>query len=137
MASVDKAQQELKMTLFKSMVLTAAMALSLNVFAATPLANADGVVEIHLDQYGGHFTARDTLASLKPGKYQFIISNKANKLVGFQLQNFKTHDQLDMFPIEPGQTKKSSVVTVTEEGFRFRCPINPTPWYDLDTISAK
>lgn len=125
------------MTLLKSMVLTAAMALSFNVFAATPVANADGVVEIHLDQYGGHFTARDTLASLKPGKYQFVISNKANKLVGFQLQNFKTHDQLDMFPIEPGQTKKSSVVNVTEEGFRFRCPINPTPWYDLDTISAK
>jgi hypothetical protein len=125
------------MTLLKTLATTAALVFSLNVFAATPVANANGVVEIHLDQYGGHFTAKDTLASLKPGKYQFIITNKANKLVGFQLQNFKTHDQLDMFPIEPGQTKKSDVVNVTEDGFRFRCPINPTPWYDLDTVSAK
>lgn len=125
------------MTLIKTLAATAALVLSLNVFAATPVANANGVVEIYLDQYGGHFTAKDTLASLKPGKYQFIVSNKANKLVGFQLQNFKTHDQMDMFPIEPGQTKKSDVVTITEDGFRFRCPINPTPWYDLDTIRAK
>lgn len=125
------------MTLIKTLAATAALVLSLNVFAATPVANANGVVEIYLDQYGGHFTAKDTLASLKPGKYQFIVSNKANKLVGFQLQNFKTHDPIDMFPIEPGQTKKSDVVTITEDGFRFRCPINPTPWYDMDNINAK
>jgi hypothetical protein len=125
------------MTLIKTLAATAALVLSLNVFAATPVANANGVVEIYLDQYGGHFTAKDTLASLKPGKYQFIVTNKANKLVGFQLQNFKTHDQMDMFPIEPGQTKKSDVVTITEDGFRFRCPINPTPWYDMDNINAK
>ncbi len=104
-------------------------------FADVPKANADGVVEIYLDQYGGYFSAKDTLASLKPGKYQFIVSNKTSKVVGFQLQNYKTHAQLDMFPLDPGQTKKSAVVTISEDGFRFRCPINPTPWYDLDAIS--
>lgn len=104
--------------------------------AATPTKNAEGVVEIHLDQHGGHFSARDTLAGLKPGKYQFIINNKAGKLVGFQLQNFTTHEPLDMFPLEPGQTKRTEVITVTEEGVRFRCPINPTPWYDIDGIKS-
>lgn len=102
--------------------------------AATPQKNEDGVTVIHLEQHGGHFSAKDTLAGLKAGKYQFVIVNKTNKLVGFQLQNFKTHEQLDMFPIEVGQTKKTDVITVTKAGIRFRCPINPTPWYDLDTI---
>ena len=104
--------------------------------AATPTQNEEGVVEIYLEQHGGHFTARDTLAGLKPGKYQFIIDNKAGKIVGFQLQNFTTHEQLDMFPLEPGQVKRTDVITVTEEGIRFRCPINPTPWYDMDGIKG-
>lgn len=105
-------------------------------FAATPSQNSEGVVEIYLDQHGGYFSAKDTLASLKPGKYQFIVTNKAEKLVGFQLQNFKTHEALDMFPIEPGKTIRSDIVEVTGEGVRFRCPINPTPWYDMDVIKA-
>ena len=125
------------MTLLQKISLTTSVLLSLNVFAALPSTNANGVVEIYLDQYGGHFSARDTLASLKPGKYQFIVTNKADKLVGFQVQNFKTHQQLDKFPIEPGETIKSDVISITEDGFRFRCPINPTPWYEIDTISAK
>ncbi len=93
----------------------------------------NGVTVIHLDQYGGYFSAKETLAGLKAGEYEFVITNKAEKLVGFQIQNHKTHEQLDMFPLEPGQTKTSRV-TVTEEGVRFRCPINPTPWYELDVV---
>ncbi|MBB1269191.1 hypothetical protein [Shewanella sp. SR44-3] len=104
-------------------------ALTINVAnAALPIANAEGVVEIHLEQHGGHFSARDTLVSLKAGKYQFVITNKAEKLAGFQLQNFTTHEALDMFPLEPGETRRSEIVEVTEQGVRFRCPINPTPW---------
>ncbi|MDB2387033.1 hypothetical protein N9W21_06775 [Shewanella sp.] len=117
------------------MLITALM-FSASGFAATPSQNAEGVVEIYLDQHGGYFSAKDTLASLKPGKYQFIVTNKAEKLVGFQLQNFKTHEALDMFPIEPGKTIRSDIVEVTGEGVRFRCPINPTPWYDMDVIKA-
>ncbi|GGI71746.1 hypothetical protein [Shewanella gelidii] len=120
--------------LLLSVFALSAMVFSVVSTAATPTKNQDGVVEIYLEQHGGHFTARDTLAGLKPGKYQFIIENKTNKLVGFQLQNFTTKAQLDMFPLEVGQTKRTDVVEVTEEGVRFRCPINPTPWYDIDGI---
>lgn len=103
-------------------------------FADTPQKNEDGVTEIYLDQFGGYFAARDTFAGLKKGKYQFIVTNKTHKLVGFQLQNFKSHAPLDMFPLEPGETKRSDVIDITEDGFRFRCPLNPTPWYDADNI---
>ncbi|RLV59242.1 hypothetical protein D5018_13250 [Parashewanella curva] len=119
----------------RSMLVILAAVFSISVMAGTPQQNKDGVTVIYLDQHGGHFTAKDTLAGLKEGKYQFVITNKADKLVGFQLQHHKSHQLLDMFPLEPGETKRSDVVTVTEAGVRFRCPINPTPWYDLDVIN--
>ena len=85
---------------------------------------------IHLDEYNGYFAAKETLASLKPGEYKFVVTNKAEKVVGFLLQDGKTHERLDMFPLEPGQTRETTV-TIGENGFRYRCPINPTPWYDV------
>jgi hypothetical protein len=91
------------------------------------------VKKIHLDQYGGYFESKETLAGLKSGEYEITITNKTNRIVGFQIQNFKTHDQLDMFPLEPNETRISKV-TITSDGFRFRCPINPTPWYDMDNV---
>ena len=93
-------------------------------------ATVDGVTIIHLDEYNGYFAAKETLASLKPGEYEFVISNKAEKVVGFWLQDGVTHEQLEKFPLEPGQTRTTRV-TITENGFRYRCPINPTPWYDV------
>ncbi|MBI2379453.1 MAG: hypothetical protein HYV16_01670 [Gammaproteobacteria bacterium] len=108
---------------------TAALMLSGAVFA-------EEVKTIHLEEYNGYFSAKETLAGLKPGKYRIEVSNKAGKLVGFQIQNAKTHEQLDMFPLEVGETKTTEV-TVTEDGFRYRCPINPTAWYDVDSIQAK
>ena len=98
-------------------------------YAGTPVTK-NGVTTIHLDEYNGYFAAQETLADLKPGKYEFIISNKANKMVGFWLQDGKTHEFLDKFPLEVGQTRHTTV-TVTENGFRYRCPINPTAWYDV------
>lgn len=98
-----------------------------------PPVTEGGVTTIHLDEYNGYFTAKETLAPLKAGTYEFIVSNKAGKLVGFQIQDAKTHEQLDMFPLEPGETKTSRVV-ITTSGFRYRCPINPTPWYVLDNV---
>ena len=100
--------------------------------AGTPQTK-NGVTTIHLDEYNGYFSAKETVAGLKPGEYEFVITNKAEKLVGFQIQNFKSHETLDMFPLEPGETRTSRV-TITKDGVRFRCPINPTPWYDLDVI---
>jgi len=101
----------------------------LNVIADTP-ETVDGVTIIHLDQYNGYFAAQEALAGLKPGTYEFVITNKAGKTVGWQLQNAETHEQLDMFPLEPGQTRTSRV-EITDDGFRYRCPINPTPWYEV------
>jgi hypothetical protein len=101
--------------------------------AATPETGVNGVTVIHLDEYNGYFAAEETLASLKPGEYDFVITNRADKLVGFQIQDLETRSNLDMFPLEPGQTRVSRV-TIGDDGVRYRCPINPTPWYDLDVI---
>jgi len=101
--------------------------------ADTPVTREDGVTVIHLDEYNGYFAAAETLAGLKAGEYEFVVTNKAEKLVGFQIQNFKTHKTLDKFPLQPGETRISRV-TITTDGVRYRCPINVTPWYDLDGI---
>jgi|GEM_PF-971848 len=102
--------------------------------ASTPVTRDDGVTVIHLDEYGGYFSAKETLASLKKGTYEFVVTNKSDKLVGFQIQGIKEKKNLDMFPLEPGETRISKV-KVGKDGVRFRCPINPTPWYDLDVIN--
>ena len=39
---------------------------------------------------------------LKAGIYDFVITNKADKLVGFWLQDAKSKAFLDKFPLEPG-----------------------------------
>jgi hypothetical protein len=106
-----------------------ALTLSFGAMAETPK-TVDGVTTIHLDEYNGYFAAEETLAGLEPGTYEFVVTNKAGKTVGWQIQNAKTHEQLDMFPLEPGETKTSRV-EITEDGFRYRCPINPTPWYEV------
>ena len=108
--------------------------------AVLPTADAElprtesGAFVIELDEYRGYFTAAETLGGLKAGEYEFVVTNKADKVVGFQIQNFKTHEPLGMFPLEPGETRTAKV-TVTTDGVRFRCPINPTPWYDLDIVN--
>ena len=118
-----------------TLILLVSLIMGTGAIAATPK-TVDGVTTIHLDQYSGYFAAKQTLASLKPGKYKFVVANKANKVVGFQIQDNVTHKTLDMFPLDPGQTK-STVVQISENGFRYRCPINPTPWYEVDNIKAK
>lgn len=100
-----------------------------NALAATPVTE-NGVTTIHLDEYNGYFAARETLVDLKPGEYEFVVSNRADKVVGFWLQDGESHEFLDRFPLEPGQSRTTRV-TVGSEGFRYRCPINPTPWYEV------
>ncbi len=41
-------------------------------------------VTIHLDEHNGYFSAKETLAGLKPGEYEFVVTNKAGKTVGFE-----------------------------------------------------
>ena len=125
-------------TSFKMVIAAAALAtgaLLQTVNAAPPTTRDDGVTVINLNEYNGYFEAKETIASLKPGKYEFKVTNKAGKLVGFQIQNYTTHETLDVFPIEPGETR-SALVDITTEGVRYRCPINPTPWYDIDNVKA-
>lgn len=116
-------------TVIHTLMLVTSLLFGAQVFAGTPR-TVDGVTTIHMDEYNGYFAVEETLASLKPGKYKFVITNKANKLVGFLIQDAVTHEQLDVFPIDPGKTR-TTVVNISENGFRFRCPINPTPWIDV------
>ena len=109
--------------------LLALAASSLSAVAGTP-PTENGVTTIVLDEYNGYFSARDTLVDLKAGTYDFVVTNKSDKLVGFWLQDGVTHEQFDKFPLEPGETRTTRV-TIGENGFRYRCPINPTPWYDV------
>ena len=94
----------------------------------------DGVTIIHLDEYNGYFSAQETLTGLKAGAYEFVVTNRTNKLVGFQIQNLATKEDLETFPLESGETQ-SSRITVTGDGVRYRCPINPTPWYEVSGIA--
>jgi hypothetical protein len=127
------------MNLFKStfrsitLVLIMFVGFTTSVIAGTPQTRADGVTVIHLDEYNGYFSAKETLAGLKAGNYEFVVTNKAKKLVGFQIQGLVQKENLDMFPLKPGETRISKV-TIGADGVRFRCPINPTPWIDLDVI---
>ena len=116
-----------------ALALVLILSISTSALAGTPQTRPDGVTEIHLDEYNGYFAAEETVAGLKAGQYEFIITNKAKKLVGFQIQGLNLKKNLDMFPLEPGETRVSSV-TIGPDGVRFRCPINPTPWIDLDVI---
>ncbi|WP_269532459.1 hypothetical protein [Chitinimonas sp. BJYL2] len=110
--------------------LALAAALIAPVFGATPVTK-DGVTTIHLTEYNGYFAAKETLTDLKPGEYDFVVTNKAGKFVGFNVQDQKTHELLGGFGLNPDETKTARV-TVTANGFRYRCPINVTPWYDVD-----
>jgi hypothetical protein len=111
-------------------VLLAVSLLASGIGSAAPPQSIDGVTTVHLDEYNGYFASQETLAGLKPGKYRFVVTNRADKLVGFLLQDGVTHEQLDMFPLEPGQSR-TVTAEISANGFRYRCPINPTPWYDV------
>lgn len=117
--------------MYRTLLLSISIALStvLSAQAATPT-TTDGVTRIHLDQYNGYFAAQETLSGLKPGKYAFVVTNKTDKVVGFQLQDAGDQEQLAMFPLDPGQSR-TETVEIDADGFRYRCPINPTPWYDV------
>lgn len=122
-----------QLTLKAFIVFAAFIGMANAALAETPTTRKDGVTVIHLDEYNGYFAAKETLAGLKAGKYEFVITNKSDKLVGFQIQDLATKTTLDKFPLEPGE-KRISAVTIGTDGVRYRCPINPTPWYDIDGI---
>ncbi len=89
---------------------------------------------ITLTEYNGYFAAEETLINLKPGTYEFSVTNEAGKTVGFQLQDRKNNEDLQAFVLEVGESKRFSA-DVGEAGVRYRCPLNPTPWVDVE-VSA-
>ena len=80
-----------------SVVVLLTAGLVATVAADLPQTRDDGVTVIHLDEYNGYFAAEETLASLKAGEYEFVVTNKSGKLVGFQIQELSTHKQQERF----------------------------------------
>ena len=117
-----------KNIIFGSLLLIALTATGIT-HAAKPVTE-NGVTTIHLNEFNGYFAAQETLAGLKPGVYDFVVNNKAGKLVGFWLQDNVTKEFLFRSPLEKDQSLTARV-TLTENGFRYRCPINPTAWYEV------
>lgn len=117
------------------MLRTIAFALLLTFINLNGLAAEDGPTRIHLDQYNGYFSSETVFMNLEPGEYVFTVTNRAGKLAGFLLTDGDGDTQLALGLIEDGETGEFAV-TITDDGFRYRCPINPTPWYDVSVSSA-
>ena len=71
---------------------------------------------------------------MKPATHILTVTNKADKLVGFFLQDAKDHEQLALSLIEVGNTAEYEVV-IDANGFRYLSPMKPTPWYDASVKS--
>ncbi|MGH7259805.1 MAG: hypothetical protein ACREI9_03875 [Nitrospiraceae bacterium] len=85
---------------------------------------------IHLTQKNGYFEAQEVLTNLQSGEYEFVVSNASGKNVGFQIQKIEGGKTLVLGLLKVGETK--SFKTHLENGdHRYRCPINPTPWYEF------
>ena len=97
---------------------------------APVIASDSDATRIHLVEKNGYFEMKETLMNLEPGHYVFEVRNDAGKMVGFMVQDLKTQETLAMGPIEPGKTKEYEV-EISGNGFRYRCPMNPTPWYEV------
>ncbi len=108
----------------------ALVALAVVSIGARPAAADPEATRIHLVEKNGYFEVSETLMNLEPGNYVFEVKNEAGKMVGFMVQDMGTEKTLAMGPIEPGKTREYEV-EISKSGFRYRCPINPTPWYEV------
>lgn len=88
---------------------------------------------IHLREQNDSFLCDDSLEHCKSGRYKFIITNESDRNMGFQIQNSKTHENLGMLPCKAGETR-SILVEIPSDGWRFRCPVTPTKWYEIPGV---
>ena len=106
-------------------------------------APAADVTVISLTQTDGQFDTQSL--DLKPGKYQFKITNQSvGHDVGFVIQKEEDKDGDVMKTalktsfaesmIAKGETKKSGIVELKEGNYVYSCPLNPTPKYSI-TVS--
>ena len=101
------------------------------------------VTVIDLSQTTSEFNIKGL--QLKPGKYQFKVTNvDVNKELGFVIQKASDKDKDVMKTavensfttalIKKGDTQLTGVVELKEGEYFYSCPLNPTPHY---TISVK
>ena len=110
--------------------LVAVCALALLGVMQVDSARAGSETTIHLVQKNGYFESKDAMYPLKAGDYTFEVANESGRDVGFQVQEIKGGKTLAMGPLKIGETK-SFKVKLAAGDYRYRCPINPTPWYDF------
>lgn len=97
----------------------------------------DKVKPVKLTQKPGKFTKEKVM--LKPGAYQFEITNKGvAQEVGFVLVPKGKYDAANHIkaayvtaPVATGETQKSKVVNLEAGEYEYFCPLNPTPKYTL------
>lgn len=100
----------------------------------------DNVKKIKLIQTPGQFEGKEL--NLKPGKYQFEVSNKGiDHEVAFFLQKEKDKGNKDFgtaIPnsgvakvIKDGETSSTGVVELAKGRYVYSCPLNPTPHYTI------
>lgn len=102
--------------------------------------NMDDVTVIDLTQTVNEFNVKGM--ELKPGKYQFKVTNLAvDKEVGFVIQK-KEDSAKDVMKtavensfttalISKGSTQLTGIVELKEGQYVYSCPLNPTPHYVL------
>ena len=98
------------------------------------------VTVIELAQVDGAFTTEGL--SLKPGKYQFKVTNtEVDHEVGFVIQKAADKDgdvmktavenSFSTSMIAKGKTVPTGIVELTVGEYVYSCPMNPTPKYKL------
>lgn len=98
------------------------------------------VTVIDLSQMPNEFNVKKL--ELKPGKYQFKVTNtNVDKEVGFVIQK-EADKNMDVMKtavensfttalIKKGETQMTGVVELKEGQYVYSCPLNPTPKYSL------
>jgi Copper binding proteins, plastocyanin/azurin family len=100
----------------------------------------DQVSKVKLVQTPGKFEGKEM--KLKPGKYQFEVSNKGiDHEVAFFLQKESDKDNKDFGTaiansgvskmVKDGETASTGVVELTKGRYVYSCPLNPTPHYTI------
>lgn len=127
----------------KSMKLTtliAALFMTIGTTTMSAQVITEGVTIVELSQVPGAFET--TSLQLKPGKYQFKVTNESvDKEVGFVIQAETDKDGDVMKTAIPnsfgesmitkGETTTSGIVDLKPGTYVYSCPLNPTPKYNL------
>jgi len=90
---------------------------------------AGDFTKLHLTIHQDTISTEDDIAALEPGLYEFVVANKTNDKVVFEIQDFKTEKVLGKIKIKPSKSKKARV-KITKNGFRYRK--SDDIWHDIE-----